>query len=143
MNQVNHVGLTVRDLERSVAFYRDVVGFDVRVERVRSGGEWFDTLTGNSGAVLDVAMLSDGDFCLQLVQYREGGEPHAITGHHRVGNVHLSLDVADVETKRDEMIAAGVHDVTPIVALPVPGMRSFYVHDPDGIPVEFIEGAPG
>ena len=57
MRVVNHVGLTVTDLGRSVAFYRDVVGLEVQVERFRTGGEWFDKLTENSGAVIHGAML--------------------------------------------------------------------------------------
>jgi len=136
---VNHVGLTVTDLDRSVAFYRDVVGLAVAVERFRTGGEWFDTLTHNSGAVLNGAMLVDGDFCLQLVEYEQGGTGPPVTGHNRVGNLHLSVNVADVVAKREEVVAAGGYDPTPLVELPVAGGRSFYVSDPDGVPVEFMQ----
>jgi catechol 2,3-dioxygenase-like lactoylglutathione lyase family enzyme len=139
MRVVNHVGLTVTDLERSIAFYRDVVGLDIQVQHFRTGGEWFDTLTGNSGAVLDGAMLGDDSFCLQLLQYEQGGEPEPVTGHNRVGNLHLSINVADVVAKRQEILATGAHDPTPLVDLPVPGASSFYVHDPDGVPVEFMQ----
>jgi catechol 2,3-dioxygenase-like lactoylglutathione lyase family enzyme len=139
MRIVNHVGLTVTDLERSVAFYRDVVGLDVQVEHFHTGGEWFDTLTGNSGAVIDGAMLGDESFCLQLLQYQLGGEPEPVTGHNRVGNLHLSINVADVVAKRDEILAGGTQSPTPLVELPLPGARSFYVHDPDGVPVEFMQ----
>jgi catechol 2,3-dioxygenase-like lactoylglutathione lyase family enzyme len=139
MRVVNHVGLTVTNLERSIAFYRDVVGLDVQVEHFRTGGEWFDTLTENSGAVIDGAMLGDESFTLQLLQYEEGGEPAAVTGHNRVGNLHLSINVADAVAKREEVLAAGAHHPTPLVELPVPGACSFYVHDPDGVPVEFIQ----
>ena len=139
MRAVNHVGLTVTHLERSLAFYRDVVGLDVQVERFQTGGTWFDTLTDNSGAVVVGAMLGDDSFCLQLLQYEEGGDADAVTGHNRVGNVHLSINVADVDAKRAEVVSSGAPDATPIVELPVPGGRSFYVHDPDGVPVEFMQ----
>ena len=139
MRVVNHVGLTVTDLGRSVAFYRDVVGLQVQVEGFRTGGEWFDRLTENSGAVIHGAMLRDGDFCLQLLHYEQGGEPEAVTGHNRVGNLHVSINVSDVHALRDEILADGAHDPTPIVDLPVPGARSFYIRDPDGVPVEFMQ----
>jgi len=137
MASVNHVGLTVGDLDASLAFYTEVVGMTVVVPRYRSGGAWFDTLTGNHGAAIDVAMLQSGSLVLQLVQYHQGGDPVAFTGHARVGNVHLSIDVDDVEKKRAAI--ARTHDPTPIVGLPFPGARSFYVHDPDGVPVEFLQ----
>jgi catechol 2,3-dioxygenase-like lactoylglutathione lyase family enzyme len=135
---VNHLGLTVTDLDRSVAFYRDVVGLTVVVQGFRTSGEWFDTLTDNRGAVINGAMLADGDFCLQLVQYDQGGSGPPVTGHNRVGNLHLSVNVPDVVAKREEVVAVGVDDPTPLVELPVGG-RSFYVRDPDGVPVEFIQ----
>jgi catechol 2,3-dioxygenase-like lactoylglutathione lyase family enzyme len=136
---VNHVGLTVTDLDRSVAFYRDVVGLEVLVHHFRTGGEWFDTLTDNRDAVVNGAMLGDGDFCLQLLEYEQGGTGPPVTGHNRIGNLHLSVNVADVVAKREEIVATSGYDPTPIVELPVAGGRSFYVHDPDGVPVEFMQ----
>jgi catechol 2,3-dioxygenase-like lactoylglutathione lyase family enzyme len=137
MSLVNHVGLTVRDLDASVAFYTAVVGLEV-LTRTRSGGDWFDTLTHNEGAVIDVVMLRSPDVVVQLVQYARGGDAPVPTGHNRAGNVHLCITVDDVEAKRSAVVAAGL-DATPIVALPPPGMRSFYTADPDGVPVEFLQ----
>ena len=137
---VNHVGLTVSDLEASVAFYVGVVGMEVQA-RAKSGGDWFDTLTHNQGAVVDVAMLRSPGVVVQLVRYEHGGNAEAVTGHNRVGNLHLCINIDDVEAKRAEVVAAGL-PATPIVALPAPGMRSFYTADPDGVPVEFLQPGP-
>jgi glyoxylase I family protein len=139
---VNHVGLTVADLDASTAFYVDTVGMAV-TSRSRTGGDWFDTLTSNEGAVIDVVMLDSPTLVLQLVQYQHGGSADAHTGHNRVGNVHLCINVDDVERKRAEILAGGRYPATPIVELPAPGMRSFYTADPDGIPVEFLQITTG
>jgi len=142
MAGVNHVGLTVSDLERSIAFYRDTVGMKPGM-RTRSGGEWFDVLTHNRGADIDVAYLSLGEFSLQLVQYlAAGGEPLPLA-HHRIGNPHLCIEVDDVEAKRREVLAQGGFGATPIVdIMGNRSIRSFYVADPDGVPVEFLQLAP-
>jgi len=140
MTLVNHVGITVSDLDASVAFYVDIVGMEL-LTRTTIGGEWFDTLTRNSGAVIGVVMLRSPDVVLQLVQYERGGIPDAVTGHNRVGNVHLCINVDDVSATREAVVAAGL-EATPIVPLPVPGMRSFYSADPDGVPVEFLQPPP-
>ena len=55
VKELGHLVLYVRDLERSVAFYRDLAGMEVWSRR-QMQGEWFDTLTHNHGAVIDVAM---------------------------------------------------------------------------------------
>jgi catechol 2,3-dioxygenase-like lactoylglutathione lyase family enzyme len=139
MASLNHVGVTVTDLEASRAFYVDVVGMELVSGGFRTGGSWFDTLTENSGAVIEAAMLSAGEMTLQLVQYHEAGNPEAATGHNRVGNLHLSFDVDDVEAKHAQLWERPELRATAIVQLPIEGYKSFYVRDPDGVPVEFIE----
>jgi catechol 2,3-dioxygenase-like lactoylglutathione lyase family enzyme len=139
---VNHVGLTVADLDASIAFYVDTVGMRV-MSRSATCGDWFDTLTSNQGAVIDVVMLESRQLVLQLVHYGRGGNAEGHTGHNRVGNVHLCINVEDVERKRAEILAGGRYRATPIVELPAPGMRSFYTADPDGIPVEFLQAGGG
>ena len=139
MASLNHVGLTVTDLDASVAFYVDAVGMELVLPGFRTGGQWFDELTENNGAVIEAVLLSAGDVRLQLVQYHEAGDSEALTGHNRVGNLHLSFDVEDVQAKHAQMKGRPEYRATAVVELPVEGYRSFYVRDPDGVPVEFLE----
>jgi catechol 2,3-dioxygenase-like lactoylglutathione lyase family enzyme len=133
------MGLCVKDLETAVAFYRDVAGFNVRTPPTRLAGEWFDTLTRNDGAEIEVAMLELGAFTLQLVQYHAAGAGVVEPGHNHVGNPHLCIDVADVDAKHAEVVASGQHRPTAIVDIAGTGVRSFYVEDPDGTPIEFLQ----
>jgi catechol 2,3-dioxygenase-like lactoylglutathione lyase family enzyme len=135
---LNHMGLTVTDVERSVGFYCEVVGFELASRR-RLGGEWFDTLTHNEGADIDVAMLRLGDVTLQLVQYLAAGGPPLELAHHRVGSPHLCITVDDVDARHAAITASGRHRPTPIVDIMGSGIRSFYVEDPDGVPVELLQ----
>lgn len=139
MASLNHIGLNVSDLQASRTFYVDIVGMEVIVSDYRTGGEWFDTLTENDGAVIEVVLLSAGETILQLVQYHEGGNTKAVTGHNRVGNLHLSFNVEDVDAKRAELAQRADLRATAVVQLPIDGFKSFYVRDPDGVPVEFLE----
>ena len=139
MPSLNHMGVTVRDVEKSIVFYRDVVGMEL-FSRRRMQGDWFDTLTHNSGADIDVAMLRMEGLTLQLVQYLAAGGTTLPLAHHNVGNPHLCVNVEDVDAKHREASARGGLDPTPIVDIMGLGIRSFYVHDPDGLPVEFLAG---
>jgi catechol 2,3-dioxygenase-like lactoylglutathione lyase family enzyme len=76
---------------------------------------------------------------LQLVQYHEAGIGEPVTCHSRVGNLHLSFDVDDVEAKHAQLRERPELRATAVVQLPVDGYKSFYVRDPDGVPVGFIE----
>jgi catechol 2,3-dioxygenase-like lactoylglutathione lyase family enzyme len=110
----------------------------VRLAPRRIAGAWFDTLTWNQGAEIEVAMVELGSFTLQLVQYHAAGASPAPSGHNHPGNPHLSINVVDIDAKRAEVVAAGEHQATVIVDITGTGARSFYVADPDGTPVEFI-----
>jgi catechol 2,3-dioxygenase-like lactoylglutathione lyase family enzyme len=134
-----HVGLTVSDLDRSINFYRDVVGMTTHSDVVEVDSEGFGRLTANPGAKLRTALLAAGTVLLQLVEYREGGGGRLALGHHHVGSPHLSFWVDDAPTLRDEFVGRGNVVITSDIEAVVPGLRSFYVLDPDGVPVEFIE----
>ena len=136
------MGLCVSDLAASLAFYRDVAGFTVQSGPYHIVGEWFDTLTWNEGADIEVAMLELDGFTIQLVQYHAAGADPAPTGHNHVGNPHLCINVVDVDAKHAAVVATGAHRPTAIVDLANTGFRSFYVDDPDGTPVEFLQAPP-
>lgn len=134
-----HIGLTVTHMAASVAFYRDVVGMTVTSDFV-GRNDWFDELTDNPGAELSVTHLRLGGYELQLIEYLAGGhaEPAEIA-HNRVGSPHLCFLVTDVDAKFTELTGRGDVTITSGVIDIVAGARSFYVADPDGVPVEFVQ----
>ena len=66
---VHHTGITVSDLDRSVAFY-ERLGFEV-AERMEEEGEEVERGVGVPGAKLRVAMLEGPNSRLELIQYRK------------------------------------------------------------------------
>lgn len=134
-----HVGLTVSDLAASVGFYRDVVGMTVSSEFV-GRNDWFDELTSNPGAELNVAHLRLGKYELQLIEYLAGGQDEAtVVAHNRIGSPHMCFLVTDVEAKLAQVAEHGDVTITSDVIDIAAGARSFYVEDPDGVPVEFVQ----
>jgi catechol 2,3-dioxygenase-like lactoylglutathione lyase family enzyme len=140
MAELFHVGLTVKNLERSIAFYRDVVGMketDWRMMNAKS--KEFDTLTNNPGAELNVAHLTLGPFMLQLIEYVAKGGTTLNLHHNNVGSPHLCIYIPDVEAKYKELRQRGDVTITSGLVQITPTMRSFYTEDPDGVPVEFLQ----
>lgn len=126
MAELAHVVLYVRDLKRSVAFYRDVVGLPLI-------GEIFD---GRA------AMFSSGRTHHELLLIEVGNAPGPLQGH-RVGLYHVgwkvgsSLDELRATRKRLEQMG-----------VPIDGMsdhtvsQSLYLHDPDGNELELFVDDP-
>ena len=139
MTSLFHAGLTVRDLGSSVRFYRDAVGFSV-TETLHRRSAAFDDLMSNAGPTeVKVAYLDLDGFTLQLIQYVAGaGQPLALD-HNRPGNPHLCFYVDDVAATRRQLVARGDVEITSELTQVAPTMLSFYVRDPDGVPLEFLE----
>jgi catechol 2,3-dioxygenase-like lactoylglutathione lyase family enzyme len=138
MAVLNHMGLTVRNLEASVGFYRDVVGMTVE-SSFELANEGFAALTNNPAASLKGAFLRAGSFMLQILEYKSGGGTPASLHHNNPGSPHLSFAVADVRAKFEEVRAQPHVKITSRIVEVVPNVHSFYVDDPDGVPVEFFQ----
>ena len=140
MPRWNHVGLTVSDLERSIAFYREVVGLWLIPEtsNLEISGDWFDRLTDNPGSRFRVAHLELEGLQLQLVEYTAAGGDRLPLAHRNIGNPHLCIAMEDIDRRHAELSATGQCKLSPLEELPGE-RRSFYVTDPDGVLVEFID----
>jgi len=139
MLELFHVGLCVRDLDRSLDFYEKVTGLRL-VERHERSSTEFDELSGNTGSQVRVAYLADEQgFRLQLIEYARGGRSAVDVAHNRPGSPHLSFFVDDVRVEYARLSAlAGVQITSDVVVLS-PHMTSFYTADPDGVPVELLQ----
>jgi catechol 2,3-dioxygenase-like lactoylglutathione lyase family enzyme len=141
-----HVGLQVRDLERSRAYYRDVIGL-VELERLTRAEPYLSQVTGYAGVSLEIALLAEHEsgVILELIEYPAGlGRPiDAATANPGTG--HLCFIVDDVDAIHDRAVAAGFGTVNPPVT-PTAGRwiggRSVYLLDPDGIRVELVQLGP-
>jgi catechol 2,3-dioxygenase-like lactoylglutathione lyase family enzyme len=138
MANLGHVGLTVRNLEASVRFYRDVAGMTVESDFALVNGG-FSKLTRNPAAAIKVVHLRAGPFQLQLVEYTAGGGTAQSIHHNNIGSPHMSFNVEDVEAKYREVQAQPWAKIISDIVEVVPKVRSFYAEDPDGVPVEFIQ----
>jgi catechol 2,3-dioxygenase-like lactoylglutathione lyase family enzyme len=142
---VHHVGLTVGDLERSIAFYRDVLGLALIRRRPGVAAAYVAQQTGYPGVVLDVASFRVGPVggpSLEVVQYRAQAGPPADPATNRAGSSHLCLAVSDLRACYAELRAKGVRFRSEPVAItegPNAGGLVVYLFDPDGYVLELFE----
>ena len=126
---INHTGLVVSDMERSVAFYRDVLGLVEERSDVLEG-DMISQLTGFENARIRIAYLGTGDMrhSVELVEYlNPAGGPAARPPRNAVGTSHLGIIVGDLDSVyRDlsgrglDQVSVGVHEVA-VPMLPTPG----------------------
>jgi catechol 2,3-dioxygenase-like lactoylglutathione lyase family enzyme len=142
IRRCSHVGLTVSDLQRSMDFYRGVIGMEEEyISNLTSDA--FDQLIGLQGASIKFCYLRMSDLRLQLIQYVRGGDEIALSlRHNKVGSPHICFWVDDVEKTfaeiRQRCSANIISDLITLTSKDA-GIRTFYVADPDGVPIELCQ----
>ena len=126
--KLHHAGLPVTDLERAVAWYRDVLDLEhTTTARVPEGVEIAFVVDG-SGAGVEL-------FALDVPAAEEWDGPIAAL-RRRIG--HAAFTVVDLDAAFARAVEAGGRAVWPPRPSPEPGQRIAFVTDPDGNLVELM-----
>ena len=144
VGHVYHTGFTVSDIERSLAFYRDVLGLRV-VKRQTGTAPYLATVTGFEGVHLETALLQPaaGGSMLELLQYVSHPASPTDRATNRPGNGHLCFQVDDLRAACAELRRRGVtliSEPAEITAGAHAGGLAVYLRDPDGFTVELYQG---
>jgi len=149
VSRVESIGMTVADLERSVAFYTRVLGFEQTAD-VEVAGEAFERLQGVFPARMRVARLRLGDETVELTEYlTPRGRPIPAEARSQdAAFQHVAIIVSDMDRAYARLRAARVAHVSPgPQRLPdwnpnAGGIVAFYFRDPDGHVLEILQFPP-
>jgi catechol 2,3-dioxygenase-like lactoylglutathione lyase family enzyme len=146
LGAVHHLGLTVRDLDRSIVFYRDVLGLRLLARRT-AVADYVGQQTGFPGVRLEVASFqlgSGGRPTLELAHYLSHADDHGLPATNCAGHAHLCCEVDDIQRAYDALRTQGVRFRTEPVAITAgPNCGGFvvYLYDPDDFTIELFEPA--
>ena len=110
----------VRDMQKSIAFYRDLIGLPVRME----SPHWSEFDSG--GCTLALHLAAQGD--LEPVQ----------AGQIPAGHCHPGFEVDDIDKFEARMEKAGVPVMSPVSVQDFGGRMGTW-RDPDGVPVSVAQ----
>ena len=143
MPSLLHTGITVRDLDRSLGFYRDVLGMEIVFQQEKQGGYLAD-IVGYPGAHARMAHLAfPGDsHRIELFEYLEPTPVGDAAEPRHVGITHVCLVVPDITEMYARLQGAGVDFYSEPVAVDTganAGGFGLYLRDPDGITLELFQ----
>lgn len=157
---IHHTSFTVTDLERTIAFYEDLVGMRLLGRKHRRGADLGTALLGrgspefgslepgsdSASAEILIADMALGNARVEFIQYvTPPGGPYQ--GDPSVaGSAHIALLTDDIEGEYRRLEKAGVKFHTPVRTVHDPGKpwwKWCYFRDPDGLCVELVQNGEG
>ena len=146
-NYIEHVGIIVTDMDQSIDFFCNKLGFDL-IQRVDlCSGETVEKGVGIPGAQIMLAHLKLGNSksIIELLHYLNPRSkpmpPDAKSNDIGVG--HVAFNVDDPDAYYEQLKSKGVEFISPGVMDSSTGERFCYFYGPDGIVLEFIRPPEG
>ncbi len=139
---IDHTSFTVSDMERSIAFYRDVLGMKVTWDSHAAGVEFkgpiADNVTGCPGTEQRLVFLVAGDSRIELVEYTPTGKALLNNKASDTGSAHVCFKTDNIQELYQKLAARGlrIHCIPQDIGF----AKVMYFRDPDGIILEAVEG---
>ncbi len=124
---LSHIAVRARDFEATLRFYREVLGLE----------EAFRICEEDGRVRLLYLWIAPGQF----IEVFPGGTTDPERGGHMTGLQHICLAVDDADKEHERLTALGVIPDGPVTTGKAGG-RQFWIHDPDGNPIELMEMGP-
>lgn len=140
----NHTSFTVADMDKSVKFWTEMLGFKAASVSPRDG-RWQEEVTGISGASLMVAHLYGHGHHVEFIQYLAGAIAGPAPQPAVRGAAHVCLETDNIERTWDALLKAGATaqgSIAVVSSGAVGGARAGYIRDPNGILIELLQLAP-
>jgi len=139
MDTFSHFGICVSDLDRSLRFYRDGLGFEQA--QSHSVGVEFGPLMEVHEPTLESRFITRDGVSIELLWFAAPG--HTGDGERRpmnqLGLTHLSFRVDDVEATAARLVELGGAIVDGTRTTFAPTLDFVYCTDPDGVRIELMK----
>lgn len=139
MAHIRHAAIVVEDLERSIAFYVRVFGWQILAQKTEEGS-YIDALLGLTGAKIQWAKIGskENDVLLELIHYHSHPTRATAPPPYQQGCSHIAITVDDINTTLLMLRANGGYADTP-VSNPENTVLVTYARDPEGVILEIVE----
>ena len=124
---LSHIAVRARDLEESLRFYREILGLE----------EAFRLQNDDGTTRIVYLWIAPGQF----IEVFPDGTTDPERGGHMTGMQHICLETADVEKEYERLVSSGFAPDTEVMTGRAK-CRQFWIHDPDGNPIELMELGP-
>jgi len=137
---IRHIGIVSDDIETSLAFYQNYLGFEVEKDAYESG-PFIETILAQKGAELrTVKMLGKAsEVMVELIGYLKGTTEKYGNEVNHIGPTHFAVTVKEIDSKYELMKANGVHFLSSPQVSPDGTVKVAFCQAPEGNYIEMVE----
>ncbi|NLL45263.1 MAG: VOC family protein [Clostridiales bacterium] len=138
IKKYSHSGFIVKNLDRSLEFYRDILGMELKMRWIETP-EQCDVGMGVPGCTLELAQLVGYGGEIELIQFltAEGTDAPIAPNHISIG--HPSFEVNDLASLVEYLESKGVKMASERMIVPELNITWIHALDPDGIRIELMQ----
>ncbi len=140
IKNIRHTGIVVSDMERSLGFYRDLMGLKPVIDFTEKG-KFIDTISKGDGIDLRmVKLVAEDGGMIELLYYLSHPQPGR--GDNKLwetGPTHVAFTVEDVDETYCTWSARGIKCNSEPVISPDGKAKLFFCQDPDGTYLEIVQ----
>ena len=140
MKAIRHFGIVVSDIEKSLEFYRDILGFKIKIDALEEG-KFIDTILGLKDVkVRTVKMVADDGNLIELLWYQSHkGKKRENYEIFDIGASHPAFTVENLDYEYKRLNEKGIKFISLPQVSPNGKTKVAFCYDPDGAPVELVE----
>jgi catechol 2,3-dioxygenase-like lactoylglutathione lyase family enzyme len=140
IKNIRHIGIVVEDLEASLNFYQNILGFVIQKQMVESGTYIDNVLATDGVKVTTIKMTApDGQLIELLFYHSPFSTNRRLRQLHDIGLSHLAFTVEDLDRTYDKLKNQGIRFNAPPQISPDGYAKVTFCRAPEGTYVELVE----
>lgn len=139
IKDIRHTGIVVTELEKSLYFYRDLLGFQIAKQMEESGDYIDNILSLRNVKVTTVKMTSPSDQMIELLKYYSHPAEQKTREINEIGISHIALTVNDLNTEYRRLENEGIQFNSPPQLSPDGYAKVAFCRAPEGTLIELVE----
>jgi lactoylglutathione lyase len=134
-----HTGIIVKNMKKSLHFYRDILGLKV-IQDFSDSSQYINKITGIKNADIHMIKLEVGDgTILEILEYRNHPTQLIDQPIYNVGASHIALQVKNAEKAYDILKQKGIKIISEPVLSSEKIAKVFFCFDPNNVRIELVE----
>ena len=134
-----HTGIIVKDMKKSLHFYKDILGLKV-IQDFSDSSEYINKITGIKNADVHMIKLkAEDETVLEILEYRNHPTELMEQPIYNVGACHIALQVRNANDAYNKLIENNVRIISKPVLSSEKIAKVFFCFDPNDVRIELVE----